>query len=244
MARTHGHGNARWSRDETILALNLYLICGRHPPGPSDDRVVRLSETLRELSFNDLVKRTETFRNPDGVAFKLQNIHNVATGEGLEHTSKVDRQVWAEFGADLKIIRDLANAILQGAEQLKAQPEGTTGDDDIEFREGRVLTGVHRQRERAPGLRRRLLVSRQQRSGLVCDMCDESSAAIDSSIADASFEVHHLVPLSLVVETKTRLSDLAFLCASCHRLLHRAIAERKEWIGIVEARKLVRRQKA
>jgi len=30
MAVTHGHGNPKWTRDETILALDLYFDCKGH----------------------------------------------------------------------------------------------------------------------------------------------------------------------------------------------------------------------
>ncbi|MBB5060889.1 hypothetical protein HDF16_005625 [Granulicella aggregans] len=73
MARTHGHGNPDWTRDETILALALYLETGEAVPSKKDPRVQRLSSTLRALPYHAEAARRETFRNPDGVAFKLQN---------------------------------------------------------------------------------------------------------------------------------------------------------------------------
>lgn len=107
------------------------------------------------------------------------------------------------------------------------------------FAEGRLLTRLHNQRERARGLRRRLLSARFARGALTCDMCSRKSTALDRRIRDAPFEVHHIVPLSLAEQRGTRISDLALLCASCHRILHRAIAERGSWIEILEARRLV-----
>lgn len=80
MARTQGHGNPKWTRDETILALNLYFeLGGRIPPG-NDSRVQELSELLRRFPYHANASRRESFRNPDGVAFKLQNLRQVATG--------------------------------------------------------------------------------------------------------------------------------------------------------------------
>ena len=35
-------------------------------------------------------------------------------------------------------------------------------------------------------------------------------------------EVHHLTPLHVSGETTTKPSDLAILCANCHRMVHRA----------------------
>lgn len=97
MAITAGHGNPKWSREETLLALELYFMCLDQMPGPADPRVVALSEELRALQIHPPNKRRETFRNPEGVAFKLQNLRAVATGRGLTNVSAMDRDVWAEF---------------------------------------------------------------------------------------------------------------------------------------------------
>jgi len=37
---------------------------------------------------------------------------------------------------------------------------------------------------------------------------------------------------------ETRLTDLALLCANCHRLIHRVIAVRKEWVTIMACREI------
>lgn len=63
MARTHGHGNPDWTRDETILALALYLETGEAVPSKKDSRVQRLSSTLRALPYHAEAARRETFRN-------------------------------------------------------------------------------------------------------------------------------------------------------------------------------------
>lgn len=123
MARTYGHGNPSWSRDETILALNLYLEVGSDVVGASDIRVIRLSETLRRLPVHAEAKKTEIFRNPDGVAFKLQNLHNVTTGKGLSNVSRMDRLVWSEFGGRREVAKRLGEAILRGARQLELVEE-------------------------------------------------------------------------------------------------------------------------
>ena len=101
MARTHGHGNPDWTRDETILALALYLETGEAVPSKKDPRVQRLSSTLRALPYHAEAARRETFRNPDGVAFKLQKLRSVATGKGLGNTSTMDREIWRSLGGSL-----------------------------------------------------------------------------------------------------------------------------------------------
>lgn len=164
MARTHGHGNPDWSRDETILALNLYFEGGPEVPGPSDFRVIRLSEILRRLPIHVAAKKTETFRNPDSVAFKLQNLRNVATGKGLANVSKMDRLVWSEFGEHPTSVKQLADAILRCARELKLT--GSEEQEEVVFAEGRLLTRLHNLRERNPSLRRRVLRARYARGAL------------------------------------------------------------------------------
>jgi 5-methylcytosine-specific restriction enzyme A len=114
MARTYGHGNPNWTRNETILALDLYFRCGGCVPSSHDSRVVELSSFLHRLPYHSTALRKESFRNPAGVAFKLHNIHNVATGKGLGNVSEMDRKIWAEFGSSPLQVTKLARLIMQG----------------------------------------------------------------------------------------------------------------------------------
>jgi 5-methylcytosine-specific restriction protein A len=47
------------------------------------------------------------------------------------------------------------------------------------------------------------------------------------------------LPLSIGLERITRLQDLALVCANCHRILHRLIAQNKRWIAVEEARSMI-----
>jgi 5-methylcytosine-specific restriction protein A len=240
MARTQGQGNPKWTRDETILALELYFDSHGHLPSPNDGKVKMLSELLRRLPYHSVGDRKDRFRNLAGVAFKLQNLRNVATGEGLGNVSAMDRNVWAEFGSRPEEVRRLATLIRNGA-GLAESFEDTSGNEDgeDEFFEGRVVTQNHKRRERNPKIRKSLLASRGKAGGLFCEMCHSASRAIAPGFEEASFEVHHLVPVSVAKERKTKLTDCALLCATCHRLLHRAIALSKRWLNISEAGKII-----
>ena len=229
MAKTQGHGNPDWSRDEVILALELYLECGGSVPGGSDPRVIALSERLRGLGIHPPEARVGSFRNPDGVSFKLQNIRQVASGKGLANVSKVDREVWAAFGEKPAQVKSIAAAItaLAAPSQPSTIPEI---DLDEEFWEGRTLTAVHTRRERRPKLRRTLIALRAQAGPLTCEGCGWTAGAVSAEIAEAAFEAHHLTPLAAIGLSMTRLKDMALLCATCHRLVHRWIAKRGEWL--------------
>ncbi len=59
MARTSGHGNPKWNRDETILALDLYFDCEGAIPSHLDQRIVELSNFLRRLPYHGMRRPSE-----------------------------------------------------------------------------------------------------------------------------------------------------------------------------------------
>lgn len=238
MAVTQGHGNPKWTRDETILALDLYFDCEDKIPSSNDSRVKGLSELLRSFPHHAQEARKESFRNPDGVAFKLQNLRQVATGKGLGNTSKMDRQIWEEFGEHRSNTKQLANLIRSGIKVIEGVKEDSS-DYEV-FSEGKVVTESHIKRERAPALRRKLLNKRKSEGGLCCDMCGCGPSSSNPELSDSIFEAHHIIPLAEASERLTKLIDMALLCASCHRLIHKAISLERRWLSIAEARTFLR----
>lgn len=236
MARTHGHGNPHWTRDETILALDLYFDCDGKVPSGRDERVLNLSQLLRRLPYHAEASKRESFRNGDGVAFKLQNLRQIATGRGLGNVSETDRSVWGELGHSPQHVRQIAESIRRhvGISQDIWWDEGY----EEEFYEGRLVTGVHLRRERNSKLRASVIKERREKNGLSCDMCETTWPPGRGELDDAIFEVHHIVPLSATAERQTRLTDLALLCANCHRVIHRLIALERRWITPEEAWRL------
>jgi 5-methylcytosine-specific restriction protein A len=241
MAVTKGHGNPKWTREEVILALELYHQVGDSIPGPKDERVIALSEELRSFPYHGKAARKPSFRNPDGVAFKLQNIRQLDTGRGLSNTSKVDREIWDFFGSDPAATIVAAARIRNGIEIERVKPDYS---DDDEFPEGRAVTQAHRIIERNRNLRKQVIRNRTQKNKLSCDICGDSGNDIPEKLRESLFEVHHRVPISARGETKTRPSDVALLCANCHRLLHRVIANTKRWVDIPDAHDEIFRKNA
>ena len=235
MARTKGHGNPNWTRDETILALALYFASGERVPSKSAPEVGELSALLRSLPYHQGAARQPTFRNPEGVAFKLQNIRQVATGKGLGNVSRVDRTIWEEFGDKPHEVAQLAAAIRSGVSEFANADEPAPEE---EFSEGRLLTALHERRERNRALRD-LLLKKRLSDGLRCEMCGFHRPELPQDLQGALFEVHHNLPLSSGGERRTRVEDLSLLCACCHRLIHRLIARERRWVSPAEARRVL-----
>ena len=239
MAVTHGHGNPSWNRDETILALEAYFALAGKNPSAKDPLIIALSQTLRALPYHGEAARRPTFRNPDGTAFKVQNLRSRETGKGLGNVSRMDREIWDELGANPTEVTRLATLIRAGiaADHQVAAAEVDQAEE-IEFYEGRLLTQRHMRRERSAALRRALLKKRQG-DAMRCDICGEAHADLPADLRAAAFEAHHVVPIATVGEGATKLSDVALVCATCHRLLHRLIALRRVWVGVAEAKMLI-----
>ncbi len=244
MAVTHGHGNPNWTRDETILALNLLFQLGDANPSPFDERVIKLSETLNQLPIHPQELRKEHFRNHAGVAFKIQNLKSVATGKGLTNVSNMDKAIWKEFGNKPKEVQRLANEIIIDCSIFnEADSLNDTVPDDETFAEGKIITETHKRKERNTKLRKIIIADRKKSNKMFCDICGIKPYFNDVIDDCTIFECHHIVPLSQsggLVETKKE--DMAFLCANCHKAIHQRIAKEKRWISPDEMKSLISSQ--
>lgn len=220
--------NPNWTRDELILALDLY-VNGRGPELQSHHpEVVRLSELLNALHLHSAEARADEFRNPNGVAMKLANFLSIDPnhpGTGLRRGNRLEQEVWDEFAHDSYRLRKIALSIADQRRRHVAEPKSSyhPNDDEDEFPEGRVLTRLHKERERD---REAVKRKKQQVLGtegkLVCEACDFDFAERYGALGTGFAECHHRVPLAdLGEERRTRLADLAIVCANCHRMLHR-----------------------
>lgn len=243
MPITAGQNNPNWTREETILALDVYF---KHD-GPiyrQHADVMELSTLLRSAGLAKYAAISDSFRNADGVALKLQNLHAAITGNASGLSSSIgDRTVASEFQyPDARHeLTDVAQAIRNAMNSVDTTKQSTNPYDvpiDAEFKEGETVTRTHQLRERDKSVRRKALDRCLKKHGkLVCELCGFDANGIDTAFADSMFEAHHIVPLSEATgQRNTRLSDISLLCACCHRFIHRLIASKKQWMTISEAR--------
>lgn len=90
---------------------------------------------------------------------------------------------------------------------------------DIGTQEGRATLRVHMRRERS-----RKLINQFKASltSFACEACGDDMGAIYGELGAGYIEAHHKVPVAQIEEgVTTKLSDLAALCANCHRMIHR-----------------------
>jgi 5-methylcytosine-specific restriction protein A len=231
--------NPPWQRDELILALDLYF---RHPPsgiGKTHPELIALSELLNALPIHADRPDAEKFRNPNGVYMKMCNFLRFDPsyqGKGLERGNRLEREVWDTFADDRALLAQVAAAIRAGHSAIEAAAE--TVEEEEAFPEGRVLFRLHSARERNRNLVKRAKALAIQRHGrLTCCICQFDFAARYGSIGEGFIECHHTSPLSeLAAVTATRVSDLALVCANCHRMIHR----KRPWLTMNQLARLLR----
>lgn len=96
---------------------------------------------------------------------------------------------------------------------------------ELEVTEGRVLLRLHRVKERKPRMIRHKKLAVLAATGrLICEVCDfDFVSYYGKQLGEGFAECHHRIPLAeLIEESRTRLKDLAIVCANCHRMLHRS----------------------
>ena len=230
--------NPAWTRDELILALDLYF---RLPPwtvNASHSAIRELSETLGRLAATDRPD-AERYRNVNGVYMKLMNLQHrdpTRAGRGLKGGGALESEVWQEFGSDREKLRRIAATIRTAiAEDSPVASElNAVGpvDELEEAKEGAILTRLHRVRERSRHIIQAKKNEVMRRTGaLKCEVCRFDFQECYGQIGLDYIECHHLTPLAnLEVSTITKLVDLAVLCSNCHRMIHR----RRQWLSIEE----------
>jgi len=242
--------NPDWLRDEIILAMNLYLQRRDRLPGKTSPEIASLSALLIEFHKILGTKGKSTLRNTNGVYMKLMNFRRLDpkftnTGRiGLRAGNDLEAEVWDEFNKNPTRLHRVAEAISRAINELatKADSGTSTGNeeettDDEEGPEGRILTRMHRLRERNRKLvtKKKNRVLRQQ-GCLECEVCTFNFQDRYGLHGAGFIECHHTKPLeTLDPGSTTKLTDLALLCANCHRMIH----ARRPWLSLDQLRNLL-----
>ncbi|WP_327144696.1 HNH endonuclease [Nocardia sp. NBC_01327] len=232
-----------WVRDELILACDLVAQNGWRELRQGDPRVRDLSELLRSLPLHSSTVRTETFRSSDSVSRKTTDIathHPGYTGKKTRGGA-LDVVVLDDFLTEPAEMHQLAQTIRDAARlghfDTDVAAEVELLDDDEPAREGRLMVAVHRRRERDAKLRNKKVAEfLRANDRIFCEICEFDFELVYGVHGKGYIECHHVVPLHVSGETKTRTEDLVLLCANCHRMIHR----QSRWLQPAELRDLVK----
>ena len=144
-------------------------------------------------------------------------------GTGLRAGGRRDAEVWDAWTDRRDECRVLAASIQAGVATASLPPEL---EDDEGRSEGAIVLTEHRRRERNSAVtRQRKQQVRDQDGQLWCEACgiteQDARSRYGETLGDI-FECHHLVPLAAVLGArKTKPEDLAVVCPTCHRAIHR-----------------------
>ena len=238
-----------WTRDEVILVCDLLVDTEWKWRPVTDTRVQELSALLQLLPLHSMEVRGPKFRNANGVGRKMQDLatrHPTYTKKKT-NGSVIDDAVVADFVAREDEMRGVAEAIKTGIrtgelirdfEQLQDVDDGA---DDDSAPEGRLLVRRHLTRERDPRLRQRKIERHlESHSSLACATCGFDFEAAYGQHGAGYIECHHVVPLSELGETTTKLVDLVLICANCHRMIHR----KNPWLTLIELQEQIAMSKS
>ena len=213
-----------WEREELILAGDLVARNGWRQIAATDPRVIELSALLRRLPLHPVHERRPDFRNVNSVARKTADLATNRPGHpGRATNSGVPtKRVIAEFTAEPGLMHGIAASIRAAEARWEfAALTSPVPDEDEGAAEGRLLIRRHVAYER----NRALGSASWHRSAMPGGRWPAKSAASTSSRLTAS----GAVATSSATKScrcmsagsgRTKLSDLALLCANCHRVSH------------------------
>ncbi|MFC1961395.1 HNH endonuclease [Chloroflexota bacterium] len=236
--------NPNWTKDELILTLALYFQFNPAHINRTHKEIIQLSNLLNSLPIHEQSVKNEQFRNPNGVYMKMCNFLSFDpnyAGKGLESSSKLDKAIWDEFHADREILSQVADSIRHN--HLAKSDVGLTlkvVDEEV-FTEGRILTRLHKTKERSPFAtkRKKQRVFNNTRK-LACEVCGFDFVKVYGTLGAGFAECHHLQPLAeLKHEQQVTLSNLAIVCANCHRMIHRS----KPMLSVSDLQNIVQKQR-
>lgn len=239
--------NPDWTRDELILALDLYFREPKAQGSGIHPGCIELSAALNALPIHPLGTREATFRNPNGVGMKLINFRKydpTFKGKGLPAGSHLEEEVWNSFALDLPRLKEVSTAIRNGISELAGSSESIAelvGQDE-ETEEGKLLLALHKRRERDASFAKKKKDQTMKSAGaLVCEVCSFDFKKVFGGHGLGFAECHHDRPISKMAPgEKTKLSELRIVCANCHRMLHRG----KQWPTLDELRSMIETQGA
>jgi 5-methylcytosine-specific restriction protein A len=131
--------------------------------------------------------------------------------------------VWADFIDHPDLLMRTAQAIEAASGSPNVTDLVEVMDDEDAFPEGLLLSRHHAVREKnRAAVSAKIDVVMGETGRLACEVCGFDFFAFYGELGRGFSECHHTIPLAdAIFQRKTLLTDLAIVCANCHRMLHR-----------------------
>lgn len=232
--------NPAWTRDELILALDLYFKLDYGQMHGANPLVMELSETLRKLKIVKNIVDEKGFRSVGSVALKLANFKKLDqnfTGKGMRAGAKQDLVVWNEFHKHINTLKKEADLIRRFYLQPETERTEAVSRYKADYKSDFVFR-YHKSRESDPlmiKLKREVVLMRLKR--LNCEICGFDSVAFYGIIGDDLMEVHYHKCLKgeLIPEAGSP-DDFIVVCSNCHKVLDKHYG----LLDVADVKKLIR----
>ena len=237
--------NPNWTRDELILSAEFYKKYAPSIPGKTDNRLIALSDEIRAVAESLGLHGDETFRNPNGVYMKLMELRKYDPeykGKGLGRKPRaIEQEVWSLSDSEIVIAARLIRAALLEIENegaAKTTVAETWEPEIVDAAEGALVTRLHRYRERSRKITNTKKKQFMKRHGrLYCEVCNFDFVETYGERGSGFIECHHTMPVSKMEPgRKTKLSELALVCANCHRMIH----SKRPWLEVEQLKSLLK----
>lgn len=233
--------NPDWTREELILALDLYFDLDQGQMHKGHPDVIRVSNELRELNIHQEIPDQKKFRNPSGISRRLGNFKTMDSGyegEGLPNSGKLAKEVFKEFSNRRDKLRKEANLIRQL--YLKPKSEKQKASEPKANYKSEFLFQFHKNRETDPlvmKVKKEMVLSESKK--LKCEVCGFDSLAFYGEIGNDLMEIHYNKELKTEPGLESSdMNDFVIVCSNCHKALDKNFG----LLDAADLKKLIRKK--
>lgn len=214
--------NPTWSKEELILALDLYFrldygqMHGRNP------LIIQLSKDLRNLNIHQDIPDKAKFRSVNSVALKLANLKKSDqnfSGKGMRDGGKLEKELWNKYHTHRDKLSKEADLIRQL--YLKAKNETPKVSEPKGKYKSEFLFQYHKNRETDPlvmKVKKEMMLA--ETKSLKCEVCGFDSLTFYGEIGNDLMEIHYSKePKGEPGLESSDMDDFVVVCSNCHKAL-------------------------
>ena len=215
--------NPNWTREELILALDLYFDMDQGQMHKGNHNVIRVSNEIRELNIHFDIPDPDKFRNPSSIARRLGNFKTMDDGyggDGLKNSSKLAKEVYQEFNNRRDTLKQAAFEIRDKVLRPKTQKKSSNFNKKDIYK-SEFLYQFHKNRESDPlVLKVKKEMALASTETLKCEICRFDANAFYGEIGNDVMEIHYNKELMNEPGLESSsMDDFIIVCSNCHKVL-------------------------